>query len=336
MKGKVEMIADHSHCEVLGEFDTQIAIKNNDSYMIVTTLEGAEIIEKGNKVFSGLLPRYGTELIDVIYYEPQDCYFLNLSFKLFRMNIQPPYKFTPLNLQCSSKVTSSLRVCSSSERILVSKSSGHISVYDPVRNQIEFKVRMFQSIEIENFVCFGSLQCSVIGISLCGKLAVSRLSIKRRKVLAVSQYQLKMMEERSEHPNTVTICPDHQTFCVGFTGYSQELADYLNSRIQVMSLRGNQISEKYVLDQWKEEIPQLLSFDYFSVVESKMIFLALAQSDDGLIFQYGLNLEDGRLEELKEKMNVSGSENPIKLCRLGNKVYCIGLDLILRRIRFEL
>ena len=314
----VKEICNYNEQGIIGGNRTHLALKNLNSYLVGTQLNGIKVIEKGSQVYSSELPEDDSHLFDTIYYPPEDCYFLASSFRLLRKDIddQPPYVF--MKVRCGIKDGACLIYSSLHQKLIINKDFENIAVINPKKTKIEIEVEKSVGNFILDFRVFGEEDESVVSVTNDGYIILHSLDYYNAVGSEVSN--LEFLEEAEEMPNSIAVCKKNEYVCVEIG----KNASCLSSRMVILKLTDNAFTMTASVDLVSQKIRQKWAVECFDYADRRILWVGLSSDENGPIQFFIYDTKTGVFKELEDRRESHHETEPLKLHRLGDKFYYTG------------
>ena len=179
----LQTVINPSDEKLIGGRGTLLALKNHSSFLIGTSKKGLKVVEKGTLKYKD---RLQWNLIDMIYAESPDCYFLLYNESIYRKNIddEPPSIF--LKIGCELQIGKSLQFSNLYEKLVICNNKVSISAINVHTKEIEIDLPKKRGFGISFFKLFGEREDRVISGTSDGYVFLARLDYPTKKDLPIS------------------------------------------------------------------------------------------------------------------------------------------------------
>ena len=308
---------------LIGGNETQLAMKNHNSYFIGTRKKGFTVIENGYQVNYGMLPVYKAALKDVLYIPCLDCYFMDYNEKLYRKDIdnKPPYPYMDdVVFGCSYRCGGSFIYSEIHQRVIFGQHFKYISVLNPQTREIELEVDLDESLsgDLSHFRMCGDEEDKVISVNDEGHIILYHLDYERKLLEVTATYQVALIEERWEMPLSLAVCEKGK---YAFLEIGQDPC--LSSRIFIFVLSENRLIQRASIDRSYEEITVNLALECFGYIGRHIVWVGLSMRD-GIVQVFDFHTQTHEFMELKDMRVSHLEEDPEKIYWVGDKFYFTG------------
>ena len=311
----VEEVNNFSERDVIGGRSTHIALKNPKSYLIGTEERGLKVIERDAQVFSGKLHENDRFLCDVVYCPAMNCYFLASLKMLYRKDIndRTPYRWMKIDFR--GRIGAYLRYSSLNQRLMVVKGGTRIAVINPKTKKIEIVLEKSVGGIIKDFRVFGEQENRVVAVTVQGSLIAYSLDFKNQRGEVAFNEALKKMWE---HGLSIAVCSRNEYVCVEIE------SKWDSCKMSVFRLEEESLVQVACLDLHKKKIHAKYALEFLGYADRHLLWVGLSWENNGVAEVYNYDLESKKLKELEKKREQHQENRPLKLHRLGDKLYYVG------------
>ena len=311
----VEKVKDYQEEGLIGENWTYLALKNHSSYMIGTKRKGLKLIENGKLLFCEKLP---DRLIDLIYIEHLDCYFMDYNNKLYKKDIngRPAYLF--LDLRCGNNEGWSFIFSRLNKKLIVNKDMKNISVINLESKEIEIEAKKEVGNQIRIFRLFGEAEDRIISATTDGYIILYKLNFNQKTWSVTSESKVELMKERNECPDSLAVCSKREYV---FLEIGRSEYPFYCSRMAIFKLREDTLIKKACIDQYKREMGAKYAFECLGYFGTQIIWIGLELFHNGVAQVYGYETGTGVFKELQNKRVKHKEDHVVKIHKIGNVFY---------------
>ena len=320
---KIETINTHCHEGTIGLHNTDLVMKSESTYLIMTDFRGMKVIKDCEQVYSGSLPQ--KDSVDgSVYDDHLDCFFFTHGGIIYRKDIddKPPSVF--MNLRALRRYFGKLRYSLKNRRMVSIASSKFIMVVNNAEKRVELDVNKGIDGYISSFRVFGSKGNKVVSVTRAGLLLLHIFCYKLKKLTKFNSFQIELVKgekSKQEVAESIAVCEENEHILVSIIGGF----GFESSKLMIFQLEGETFVKKASLDQTKEEVERKTPFEWFCVFDSVIIWVSLEKLDSGEIRLFCFDLKTGCLKEiLKEKDLGHQVSSPKSSHLLNGKLYYAG------------
>ena len=313
----VKTVKDCNQQGIIGGATTEIALKNEKSFLHATSKKGVSLIENDTQLFSGKLPSLDNSLLDIIYVDVLDSYLLASEAKLYRKDIDGRPLRLFMDLICGLRFGACLRYSKIKQRVVVNKDGSNIAVINPKTRKIEIEVRATFRDQIRDFRLFGQHENRVVAVTTDGYALLYSLDHANKRGV-IDQYQLNLSQERQESAGCLAVCPKNKYVLV-------EVQARVLPRIIILKLTQDSIVKTACIDQESKAYGGYgIALECFGYVGTHITWVALTNNYwETPVTSYGYDTKTG--EFCHRRLAVFHEEkNTHRLHRIGSKFYYIG------------
>ena len=328
---QIEELEEEEEEDMIGDGLTFVGLKNHTSYLIWSNTKGMKLVENNVELYSAQLPKERKYFWDAVYTPSLNCYLMPSTYTLYRKDIddKPPYLFMDVN--CGGRMGSMLQYAKTNHRFIISREGKTISLLNPKTKKLEVNLKKGVGRGIQHFKPIGMHENRVIAVTYDGFIVLFSLGYSHRRGL-VSYLQIAM-DQQSEEALCFAVCPKGEYL---FVGLGDEAKPQNGSRLVISKLIGDSLIISSSINQFGQCIQFHSAFECFGNVGKHIILVGLIQNDDEYEDEYEDEDKDGfavvydfdtgteEFRELQEKRVNHEEVYPVKIDRVGDKLYYTG------------
>ena len=318
---RVELVQYLKEEEIIGGGWTLISVKNQNSFMTATKGKGLKIFEHGIEVYSQRLAFQQEPLLDMIYVESLNSYFMDHNDQIYRKDIddQPPYP--SFEVKCGVRYGGSLRYSKLQKSLIVNQNATDISVIELENNVLEFEVKKSLGANITDFRIFGKKEDRVIAVTTDGYVLLYNLDYKKKTGSVISHIKLDLIEDRKEEPQTISVCGNGQ-YALLEIGNSE--ISSISSRMMVFRLIADKLRKTAAMDQHNQEIGEKAALECLGEFGRHILWISASRNENGILQVFDYDTKTKVIQELDEKRLRHKELDPARFNILGDKFCFIG------------
>ena len=320
MELNVRYVMNLRQDKIIGGDYTLLAVKNHSSFLIATFGKGITLVEKR-------LTKYSTQvkkrLLDMIYVEDLNCYFLSYGKKLYRKDIDdnPPYVY--MEVHCGLRAGACFQYSKLNKRLIVNKAKKSIAVINLETCEVEIEIESEKTVGDEIFVfrLFEEKEDRVIAATKNGRILLYRVDFGKKEGTITTEFTFRLNSDREERIKSITVCSRSQNvlFEVGQFNPSS-----LCSRTCIAELIGEGLKVVSKLDLYSQKAGDKLALECYGYVGSHILWIGLTKDDQSRVRVFDFETKTGTLIELASKKVSAEDGFPIKIERFGEYFYYVG------------
>ena len=320
----IDMIKDCSEKGVVGGGMTYLALKNQTSYLIGTSERGLKVIERDNQVFSGKLPEDNLDIIDLVYVPSINSYLFCSWTMLYRkeINHRPPYRW--MAVRFGGRIGGFLRGPPLHHRLVINKQGESIALINPKTRKVEIAIKNNFRATIFDFKLFGEKEDRVAAVTVNGYVIVYNIDFDGKRGVVAHYHE--QLDTRKLNGLSIAVCPRNEYLCVEIE------ADRYSSRILIFQLTVNSLIQKACISTRRQGIKTKFALEWLGYFGNDMFWVGLPYGDNAVAQVYDYDRGAQELKELEEMREVHQEDRPVKLIRLGDKLYYTGRNGRLMRL----
>ena len=323
MKLKIKLVKDLKEEGIIGKGHSLIAMKNQNSGLIITMGLGFKLVENGNLIASGRLGQEAFMLQDIIYIPTLNSYIVCLNNRLLIKGIdfQPFYPYQ-VGTTCPGRPGANLRYSKVNNKLFATNMFDKIAVIDPQTRKIEMEAIIVKESpgRVIDFKIMGRKQNKVISVTET-KVIVTGFNFTKKTTSELTSFELKLIKSRYERAVSVAICDKNQYVFVD-VGIKEDMTQIMSSRVFIFKLILGSFIEKGCIDLYNLNIGETPAVRHFGNVGTHVLWVGMSWSGDAFLYDYDAGT--GEFRELKEKRVKHQEKCPLKLQLVGDQFFYTG------------
>ena len=322
----IQEVKNHKEDGIIGKDMTYLAVKNSNTYMMLTRRRGLKVIVSNNEVYSAPLPAEINNIEEFCYVDYLDCFLLENKGNLYRKDLDsyPPYLF--FGNQKEEIHSTRLRYSKINRRILLmSEFKGEATMIiinlQAKRNEFTFNMKKDKRDSMTDFRHFGEKENKLILLTMAGRVILRVLNYSHKKILLQNRFDIELKEDRGELGFSLAVSDNNQYAVIELlTGYDR------SSRLLLFGIKDDVIRLKAVHDHYSSQNPAHYQLKFWAKFGGHFLWVGLALTGHEKAEVYDFDEKLGTLRELQDK-RVSHEENwPSNLHKVGNEIFYTGYD----------
>ena len=304
-------------------------MKNQRSYLLGGRSSPLALFENGILLYSNESKLGRRKILDIVYYRPLDCYFLNIENYFYRKDIDDQDPYAPKNkFYCG--FDPSFQASTINQRIILNTNWQCVSAINPrtMKRDLRFRSPGMQSITA--FTLFGNMDQFLAYVTSSGMIYLFCINYQYRKVLSKIKFRLRI-ENFPKHSCffSLAVCPKGEYLCV------EARHEGFHPRLIVLKVDPRSITFQAIVikdEGWKDS---LQCYGYLS--RYKILFFGIEESQgEGIveIFLFDKKTSELKMCQTKDTSTYS-MESPIEVVNVGADFYLIGSDQRLMSLRLS-
>ena len=314
-----KIVNEHYEGGVIGDSWTELAMKNEQTYMIITSPVGMKVIKHHEEIFSGDLHSDFKFFENILFIDHLDCFFIYVDKKLYRKDIddKPAYLFAYLKDLTSA--VNGLKYSRINNPLVLFKDFQFVSFYsiDEKREELRAGLKGASQDIIMDYILFGKQDNCICSVTQFGYINLHIFNCSMRKLLTFSYLKVTLEGGYREILSNVKIC-DSSKYIFVDTKVNPRGGDGL--RIFVFKLEGCRLSKMAVVNQveriWQFGVGGCFGAHIFSV---GIKYLTVYGTLNIYIYEYNTKTKNFRF--FKEKTLLKRDKMPSQLHRYGKNLY---------------
>ena len=314
---------------------TLVALKNQSSFLIGTSDKGMELIEDSVTIYKGCLPENGYRFIkDIIFIKRINAYLVGFDDRILIKTIDSEHPQLFIFIKKAYRKLSNFFYSEKTNQ-LVFYSNTEILVFDPSRRKLLFVLQCSKDSDITDLSVFGPNHQQAISINQSGDVVLYSLSRSPSPILE------KQRVPSSQGP--VYYAYPHAEGCEkGKYVFLQLVTDSRDIYIHGYQIVSNRLKHCFFfINDWiRQELHTKL---YSFYADDQYLYLAQLYYDVVLVVVMTGENPEASLCNSSKGLRLCGYtverswlKRPVKVERLGNKLYAIGSDGVFGRMEVSL
>ena len=299
-----------------------LAVKNHNSYLIVTSEDRLTVIEDNTQIYSGGASRVLSSSSDIIYVKSLDSYLIHTGKRILRKEIDdsPPHRFTRCKIQCSDRPSAVMKYSQIHNKLITFGEKIRTIIAVNLETEIEeFRVRPPSlNQRIANFELFGENEDQVACVFKDGKIYRYSLDYHLKASTYQSCCEFELFRGRSEELSSVTVCSKNRYMFVKVVNQAYKVC----SRLAVIGLVGTSFVILAFLDEYDNLFRGLTALNFLGYFGEHVLWVGLAQTGyDQVVQIYDYVVCERKLRELKGKRRRVKESNAMKMSKIDDHLY---------------
>ena len=315
----VEEISSYKQEGIIGGSFTYLAMKDEQTIMMITNSKGLRVIKSGIEVYSNHLPE--DQFINgATYIQHLDCFCFIQGMKLYKKGLDKNPPFVHMTLKKPIFFAFYLKYSAINRRLFISTNYKYLSVINIDKKVAEMVfLRPKERIHIQKYQVFGEKGNKIATAASEGFVQLHVLNFGMKKVLAVNCVKIHVCDERLESVHSLAVCENHKFILVEL-----RLSHHFCARILVLEVSGNSMTQKALIDQYDQKIRFSISLACCGYYRDHILWVGLENQQSTRVLLYDYDLETGELRELREKRMSQGEDEPCETQKIGSCFYYTG------------
>ena len=324
-KAKIELTEVNNFTqekELIGDEATLLAMKSENSYLILSSSKGMIMIENGTEVYKGSLQDVYDEAMvkDAVYIPTLNCYLIDLGWKIYRKNMDdlPPYEY----LDCCWKnlVNCSFLYSDQHDKLIFFEEQTLLVVLDLKTKEIDIEIDLeseqtpFTNIFALRFI--GENQEKMVLATTDGWLVIIKFHYGLKTAEILNEHWLDFSQVNFQELFSVAVCPKGEHLCVEIDqeekNHDRKMTPYA---LILFKIENDTFHQVAYIDESGGNLGPKMALECYGYLMNHLMWIGLSSEENGTILIYDYDFDKNEFRELKEKRFSHQELNPVRLSK---------------------